>query len=103
MSPISSNIVPSSAHILTDALSPAETQSAHDADAPAAMPASPEPRSTTPNSLASFVPTGGLHPVTPKPQTELFGFILDKMREAMSKKTPEQPPEECSWAKNKCV
>jgi hypothetical protein len=56
----------------------------------ATEPATPSsrPETTTPSSLVSFVPDGGLHPVARKPATALFGFITAKLREVMSKESP---------------
>jgi len=82
---ITTNLVQGSASALPEGPSRSET---HDvgANAQPTLPANPEPP-TTPAALASFVPTGGLHPVVHKPPTELFGFILDKIREQMHDKT----------------
>jgi hypothetical protein len=81
---IATNSVQASAHALHEA-SPSET---HDdaANSRPSLPTNPEP-SSTPAALAGVVPTGGLHPVAHKPPTELFGFIFDKMREAMRDQT----------------
>jgi len=65
MSPISSNLVAESTHALTEALHLSETQSPVDAHAPAhpATTTNPEPASGAASSMASIVPTGGLHPI----------------------------------------
>jgi hypothetical protein len=64
VSSITTNPAASSAHLLPEVLALAEPHSAGSAKGPAAMLAKPEPISVTTSSLASFVPPGGLHPVT---------------------------------------
>ena len=59
-----------------------EALSATNASTDPATPSS-RPETTTPSSLASLVPTGGLHPVAPKPQTDHFAFGIFVTRAAL--------------------